>query len=126
MEYYRVIIAGGREFNDYQLLKEKCDNILATMVKSCQIVILSGTAKGADKLGEQYAQEKGYTVEQYPADWNSHGKKAGIIRNAQMANSAQALIAFWDGKSRGTKNMIEVASSKGLAVRVVNYPVVNK
>ena len=123
MEYFRVIIAGGRDFNDYPLLKAKCDNILADKTATHRIIVVSGAAKGADSLGEQYAREKGYTVERYPADWNTHGRAAGPIRNAQMANSADALIAFWDGQSKGTKNMINIAKTKGLGVRVISYTI---
>lgn len=123
MNYFRVIIAGGRDFNNYPLLKAKCDNILAEKSTTHQIIIVSGTARGADSLGEKYAQEHSYTIEQYPADWNTHGKAAGPIRNAQMANSADALIAFWDGKSHGTQSMINIAKAKGLLVRVINYTV---
>lgn len=120
-EYFRVIIAGGRDFNDYLLLRTKCDNILAGKTTTHRIIIISGAARGADNLGEQYAHEKGYTIEKYPADCNTHGKAAGVIRNAQMANSADALIAFWDGHSHGTKSMINIARNKGLLVRVINY-----
>lgn len=123
MEYFRVIIAGGRDFNDYPLLKAKCDNILADKTATHRIIVVSGAAKGADSLGEQYAREKGYTVERYPADWNTHGRAAGPIRNAQMANSADALIAFWDGQSKGTKSMINIAKTKGLGVRVISYTI---
>lgn len=123
MNYFRVIIAGGRDFNNYPLLKAKCDNILAEKATTHKIIIVSGTARGADSLGEKYAQEHSYTIERYPADWNTHGKAAGPIRNAQMANSADALIAFWDGKSHGTQSMINIAKAKGLLVRVINYTI---
>lgn len=121
MEDFRVIIAGGRDFNDYPLLKAKCDNILAGKAQTHRIIVVSGAAKGADKLGEQYAWERGYAIDSYPADWNTHGKAAGYIRNAQMANSADALIAFWDGKSHGTKDIIDTATNKGLKVRTIKY-----
>ena len=70
----KVIIAGSREFNNYMLLSEKCDLLLSQQSK---IEIVSGTAKGADKLGERYAQERGYSVKQFPADWGKYGKSAG-------------------------------------------------
>ena len=114
----KVIIAGGRDFHNYELLKEKCDVILG---RQTEIEIVSGKAKGADKLGEQYAEEKGYPVTLFPADWDEHGKAAGFRRNLEMANYADCLIAFWDGKSKGTKMMIELAEQKGLNVRVVKY-----
>lgn len=117
---YRVIIAGCRDFVDYELLKEKCDFYLQNK-KEEDIVIVSGHASGADALGERYAQERGLQLETYPADWKTHGRAADPIRNAQMASVAHALIAFWDGKSRGTKNMIDTATKRGLQVAVVRY-----
>lgn len=119
---YKVIIAGGRDFNDYELLKEKCDFFLKNKImEGRRITIISGHASGADSLGERYAQEGGLQCEQHPADWKTHGKAAGFIRNAEMAAIADALIAFWDGKSRGTANMINTARAKGLRVAVIGY-----
>lgn len=117
---YRVIIAGCRDFNDYELLKEKCDYFLHDEKKE-DVVIISGHSSGADALGERYAQERGFQLETFPADWKAHGRAAGPIRNARMASAANALIAFWDGKSRGTKNMIETAKNHNLKVVVVRY-----
>ena len=121
MNEYKVIIAGGRHFNDYELLKEKCDYYLQNKIREGRVVIVSGHATGADSLGERYAQERGLECEQYPADRKTHGRAAGPIRNAQMAEVADALIAFWDGQSRGTSSMINLAKSKGLKVAVVRY-----
>lgn len=120
-EQYRVIVAGTRDFNDYQLLCEKCDKILANKAKDSEITIVSGTAKGADRLGERYAKERGYRIERYPADWDRDGNKAGPLRNIEMAKNADALIAFWDGQSRGTRHMIDTALDEELSVRIINY-----
>ena len=117
---YKVIIAGGRNFSDYVLLKERCDFYLQNKLKEGRVVIVSGHASGADALGERYAQERHLSLEAHPADWNKHGT-AGPIRNAEMAEVADALIAFWDGASRGTANMIDLAKRKGLKVAVVRY-----
>ena len=84
-------------------------------------IILSGLAKGADTLAVRYADEHGYACLGYTADWGRYGKSAGIRRNTQMADNADALIAFWDGSSRGTKNMIEQAQAKGLQIRIIKY-----
>ena len=119
-DQYRVIIAGGRYFSDYELLQEKCDDFLQDKTNE-EIVIISGHASGADSLGERYAQERGYKIETYLADWKKYGRAAGPIRNEQMANIANALIAFWDGKSKGTKSMINLAKKKGLQVFVAQY-----
>lgn len=82
---------------------------------------MSGGAKGADTLGERYAEEKGFKVKRFPADWNIHGKKAGILRNEEMANYADTCVAFWDSQSKGTAHMIKRATELGLKVRVVRY-----
>jgi hypothetical protein len=116
----RVIIAGGRDFQDYSLLQKKCDWLFSQTLDS-DIIILCGEARGADLLGKRYAQENGIKVESYPADWDTQGKRAGYLRNVKMAENATHLIAFWDGKSRGTKHMIDIARQKGLDVRVFNY-----
>jgi len=117
---FRVIVAGSRSFNDYAVLRMACDKLLARKKHTHTIVIISGMAKGADTIGEQYAHERGYTVERFPADWQQYGKAAGPIRNRQMVDNADALIVFWDGQSAGTRNMIMMAKKKGLAVRIYN------
>lgn len=113
----KVIIAGGRTFRNYKLLKEKCDNILKGIE---DIEIVSGGAKGADKLGERYAKEMGYKVTVFPADWDKHGKAAGMIRNAEMGKYADALIAFVWKESIGTRGMISIARAKNLKCRIID------
>jgi hypothetical protein len=81
-------------------------------------VVISGMARGADTLGEDWANENGIPIEQYPADWASYGKSAGFIRNKEMANHAEALIALWDGESRGTRHMVACATVAGLLIHV--------
>lgn len=116
----RLIIAGGRDFNDYILAYRTLDNLLSNT--PCEnIVILCGKARGGDTVGEQYALDHGIKIEYYIPDWDGIGKKAGIIRNMEMGDSATHLVAFWDGKSKGTKHMIDYATKKGLQVRVIKY-----
>lgn len=117
-ESFKVIIAGGRDFNDYQLLVDSCDKYL---VNKNNIEIVSGTAKGADLLGEQYAKDRGHSVKKFKPDWASLGKRAGFIRNEQMAQYGNALIAFFDGESKGTKHMIDTAQKLGLPMKIVKY-----
>lgn len=114
----KVIIAGGRDFNGYELLKKYVDYYLSSQI---EIEIVSGTANGADKLGEYYANENKYLLTQFPADWNKNGKSAGYIRNSEMAKYSDALIAFWNGNSKGTKHMIDIANNLNLKVKVVRY-----
>lgn len=115
---FKCIIAGGRDFNNYDWLKEVCDKILANKEN---VEIVSGAAYGADLLGEKYAKERGYKLKRFPAQWEEHGKSAGYIRNTEMAEYADALIAFWDGQSKGTMHMINIAEEKGLLARVKKY-----
>lgn len=122
----RIIIAGGRDFTDYNLLKEKVDYYLQNAINNnYKIIIVSGTAKGADRLGEKYAKEKGFEIAYFPADW-SKGKRAGYLRNQDMSTYAKehgmgALICFWDGQSKGSKHMIDIAKKDNLQTRIVNY-----
>lgn len=117
---FKVIVAGGRDFSNYALLKSRLDYALQNKVSE-GVTIVSGAARGADSLGERYAKERGYTIDSHPAKWDEFGKSAGYIRNKEMAQSADALVAFWDGKSRGTKHMIDLAKQYGLKVIIVNY-----
>jgi hypothetical protein len=126
MENFKVIIAGSRGFSNYKLLREKCNEYLREKRKDYNIIIISGGARGADFFGEKYAQDEGFPLEIYPANWNKFGKSAGFRRNEQMAEVADALIAFWDGKSHGTKHMIEIMENKKLLVKVVNYETSDK
>lgn len=129
----KVIIAGGRNFQDYNLLRDTCDYMLHDQK---EIEVVSGKAYGADELGEVYAKGREYKIKEFPADWtdfsepcvikvNKKGEKynalAGLKRNERMAQYADALIAFWDGKSTGTKDMIERARKHGLKVKVQMY-----
>ena len=95
----RVIIAGGRDFNDYALLSRVVSKFLAEQ-SDTNIEIVSGGAQGADALGERYAQENHLPVTRYPANWQQYGKAAGHIRNKQMADHANALVAFWVTKRK--------------------------
>lgn len=118
---FRVIVAGSRDFRDYSLLMEKLDGLLSRKEGVYDIVIVSGTARGADQFGERYAKSRGYKVERFPADWDRHGKAAGYIRNEAMAMHSDALVAFWNGKSAGTGHMIDLAKKHNLQIRVVRY-----
>jgi len=114
---YKVIIAGGREFNDYIRLCKVCDYYLCNKE---DIEIVSGCARGADSLAIQYAKDRGYPIKKFPANWDL-GKRAGYLRNVEMAEYGDALIAFWNEESRGTKHMIDIANNLNLKVRVCTY-----
>lgn len=126
----RLIIAGGRDFDDFSLMQQTLFNLFDKYrwrAKTDVITIISGCAKGADTLGIRYANMHHYRVKKFPADWDTYGKRAGFIRNKQMADFAAderhcgVLVAFWDGESRGTKNMIDTATQAGLEVHIIKY-----
>ena len=100
----KLLIAGSRTFEDYTTLSTAV-HVYTLFDLSIITEIISGTAKGADRLGEQFAAEFDIPVNRFPADWNKHGKAAGPIRNELMAQACTNAILFWDGKSRGTHNM---------------------
>ena len=107
----RTIIAGSRDVDDYQHLLET--------IKESEFeitTVISGGARGVDLLGERYAKENNIPLEVFPAEWDEYGKSAGYIRNLQMANSAEALIAICKDMSSGTMNMIKIAQEKKLKV----------
>lgn len=116
---YRVIVAGSRSVCDEQFNFSKLDKLLSNKMGKEDIQIVSGAARGVDQTGEKYAASRGLDCIRFPADWEKYGKRAGYLRNEQMAENADALVAFWDGQSRGTKHMIEIAKTRGLPVRIV-------
>jgi hypothetical protein len=109
----RTIIAGSRDLTNPSLIDEAVNqaNFLITEV-------ISGAARGVDTNGERWARLNNIPVRRFPAEWAKHGKKAGYLRNEEMAANADALIAIWDGKSRGTKHMIDIATRLGLKVHI--------
>lgn len=122
MKPNRIIIAGGRDFNDY-------DRLCAFMDQYCldsgfgpdNTDFISGAARGADRLGELWATSRGYKVVLFPAQWDIHGKAAGYIRNKAMADEATHLVAFWNKSSKETGHMILIANAAELKVHVEEY-----
>jgi len=109
----RTIIAGSREITDYEIVEQAVEN--SGFVPTS---IISGGARGVDKLGELYAFYQELPVRRFAPDWETIGKSAGFVRNRQMALEADCLIAVWDGKSKGTKHMIDTAREYNLDVYV--------
>ena len=115
----RVVIAGSRNFNDYELFSSVVDKCLSRIRHEYDIIILSGHCSGADMMAERYAQENGFELEVFPADW-SLGRKAGPLRNKAMVDIADYAIAFPSG-GRGTQALINFVQQKGIPIKV--YPV---
>ena len=123
IDAYKVIIAGGRDFDDYEYMSTKLDELFKdpNTFNNNTIKVISGMAKGADTLGIQYADENKLTKILFPANWKEYPRIAGFLRNNDMLSIATHLIAFWDRKSNGTKHMIEIAQMKGIPVWVFEY-----
>jgi hypothetical protein len=114
----KVIIAGGRDFMEYELLYESCRRIFENReIRE----IVSGCAKGADRVGEKYAEFNKIPIKKFPAEWDKYGKSAGYRRNKEMADYSDVLVAFWNGESKGTKHMIDLATANKLEVHVIKY-----
>lgn len=128
----KVIIAGTRHYTQKKELYSVCDKLFARFENDPVTTIISGQYRkynnsgkvvdvGADKYAADYAKDRGYELEEYPADWDSYDKKAGPIRNKEMAKRGDMLVCFWDGKSSGTRNMIKEAREHALPIYVYRY-----
>lgn len=131
----KIVIAGGREFTDYEFLKEKM-NLIASKINR-PIEVISGKARGVDTMGEDWAKENGFNIIPFPAKWkdltdepvkikiNKFGEEynvlAGHNRNRRMAEAADCVVAFWDGRSTGTANMIKLAKEYKKPCQVFRY-----
>ena len=117
----RIIIAGGRDFDDVHLVALTLSNLLPDDTTPDSIQIVSGGAKGADAMGELVARDNNINLAIFPAQWDTHGKRAGYVRNQLMADNADVLLAFWNETSKGTKHMIDIAKRKNLEVHIIIY-----
>ena len=113
----RLIVAGSRTFSDWPLMRKTLDEYIGDRK---DVIIISGTCRGADRMGEAYAQTKNLSVERYPADWDRYGKRAGWLRNNEMADNADEVIVFMCHNSKGSKMMMNIATSRGMPCKVVN------
>jgi len=114
----RIAIIGSRTFNDYELLQETLENY-----KDQISVIVSGGARGADTLGERWAKENNIKTDIYYPDWDKHGKSAGYIRNKDIVNNSDGVIAFWDGQSKGTQHSFCLCDELGVPIKIVKFSV---
>lgn len=114
-----LVTAGGRNFTDYDFFKKEVDTYLQELEPD-ELLIIWGGAKGTDSMGKRYADDYNIEEEEEKADWSKYGRAAGPIRNKVMAEKCTHLIAFWDGKSKGTKSMISLAEKNNKTVKVVS------
>lgn len=109
----KVAVIGSRGFTDYEEMKRILSSIKITL-------LISGGAIGADKLGERYAKENNIETKIYLPDWNKHGKCAGFLRNTQIIEDAELVIAFWNGNSKGTLDSIKKAEKLNKKTLIIN------
>lgn len=121
MKGTKVIVCGSRNFTNYKYLERMLDKY-ALDLKPQPLIIVHGAARGADQLADDWCfarKRHRVVIIRYHADWKKHGKAAGHIRNVEMSHcGAKRLIAFWDGKSKGTEDMIKIAKRRGIKVKI--------
>jgi len=120
MNEFRVIVAGSRDFNNFETMCLRLDYLLSNKKEDHKIIIISGTACGADKLGEAYAKTRGYEIEYYRANW-SLGRSAGYLRNIEMAKVADACVCFIVDNSKGATHMLKTANEYGLLTKAFYF-----
>lgn len=115
----KLIIAGSRNVVvSTSQISDAVDRMLE-MHDLIPVEVVSGCARGVDRCGEEYATEVGLRIKRFPAQWSTHGRSAGPMRNLEMARYGDALLAFWDGSSHGTRDMIDAMRGRGKPVLVV-------
>ena len=118
----KIIIAGSRSFNNYQYLYDRIKWVLnQENIDLHNVEIVCGMAQGADKLGEDYAIDNFLQVKYFPAQWDLYGKQAGYIRNKAMAEYTDLCICFYDGKSKGTRLMMNLAMEHKIPLYAFNF-----
>lgn len=118
----RLVIAGSREITSREYVFAELGRLTKNLLDENLVTVVCGMARGVDTLGREWSESMGFPIDLFPANWELYGKAAGMLRNKLMANHGTHLIALWDGKSSGTKQMIDVAKSFGLQYRVVCKP----
>ena len=121
MKELKVIVAGGRDFTDYAHLSTVIFDYAESVGEEVAVSIVSGMARGADKLAVDFAKQEGVKLYDFPAKWDLYGKRAGFIRNDAMSVFADELIVFWDGLSKGTRNMIQTMERLNKPVHLHMY-----
>ena len=116
----KLAIVGGRDFKCYEVLTTWANSIFYMLSTDSKIVV-SGGATGADSLAKKYTDEHIVEYKEFPADWDAYGKAAGFIRNQQIVDECDMVLAFWDGKSKGTQDTINKAKKAKKPTVIVYY-----
>lgn len=114
----KLAVIGSRDFSDYEILKNRLD-----LFRRFKIIdeIVSGGAYGADKLAEKYAKDNNIPIKIFLPNWNKHGRVAGPIRNRQIIEYCDSMIAFWDCKSKGTLSSINICEELNVPYQIIKY-----
>ncbi len=118
---FKLIVAGGRDYTNYEHLSRVLFAMADVEFAEKDVSIVSGMARGADSLAVRFAKDNYVELHEFPADWHQYGKRAGFMRNARMGDFADGLLAFWDGQSKGTAQMISYMKKLNKFVHVINY-----
>lgn len=118
---YYLIVAGGRDYIDCDRIVQELFALISNELKEFQVEIIHGAARGADQTADLAARRLNLARHPCPAEWDKHSRSAGPIRNRKMADVAHGLLAFWDGESKGTEDMISVMRQQNKDVRIINY-----
>lgn len=122
MKPFKLIVAGGRDFFNEQWIEQTVFSLIATgFIPHDDPTLVCGMAIGADLSAFNVWSKYRSPIIRMPADWQGLGRSAGYIRNVWMAEEADALLAFWDGQSKGTAHMIKTMERMGKPVRVIRY-----
>ena len=112
----KIMISGSRTINDESLISEKLNSALAEYP---DMILISGGARGVDSIGEAWAKSHNVQIQQYKPDWKRYGRGAGIVRNKSMVETADLVIIFWDGISKGTKSVIDFCKKRNKSYLLV-------
>lgn len=123
---YNIIVTGTKSFNDYKLLKEKCDEYLGSLVDGGdsdggQVRIITGDDGSAERLAQRYAGESGLELVVHPLEYERYGSLAATIRNTDMVADADGAVCFWNGSSAGVGLTIDLCGRKGISCEVIKY-----
>lgn len=110
----KLAVIGSRTFDNYEFLQENLKVFLSKVT-----LVVSGAAKGADLLGEKWAKNNNIETLIFPADWKKYGRRAGFIRNEDIIKSCDCVVAFWDGKSKGTAHSISLCKKLNKPFKII-------
>ena len=125
-DIFALLIAGSRDYTNYQEFRAVTDHLLSLAQEKYEILIIEGEARGTDSMARQYAEDKGYRLAPFPADWKTYGKAAGLWRNELMADELtlyqhKAALFFWDQKSRGTAHCIGEVRKRNIPYKIFDF-----